>query len=151
AGFRDGLVSYVDLATNTTTMPRLSSKVRAISPHPSEPFFAFVDGETGSLFVQTFEGRKIAQLKGPPVEEVQCGFLSRGLDDCLFDKSGNALWVAAHLSADVCKVSMFETKTWNITKEFKLKNKLGSSSLWFHETGRPDLICLENAADQDGQ
>lgn len=47
AASADGHVSVVDLRKNETHAHRPSEKVKAISPHPTDPLLAFVDGVSG--------------------------------------------------------------------------------------------------------
>lgn len=153
--FEDGLVSFVDLTKNSATVRRLSSKVRGMSPHPAESLLAFVDGETGLLVVQTFDGRKIAELKGPPVQKKGGDYLTQGISDCFFDQSGNSLWMVARLSMEMIEVSLIETSTWKVTQRAKIVDdfspRLGSSQLQLRETGRRGLICLLNDCGPEGQ
>jgi hypothetical protein len=151
AASEDGHVSLVDLGKNMIQHQRLSAKVRAIYPHPSEPLFALVDGVSGSLVIQSFDGNKVAQVEPPRVKEGASRFITPGFADCYFDESGAVLWVVAVLSDEECELSLVETKGWSVVHSAAVEDRFGQSSFSFHSTGKAGLVSLWIAAGQNGQ
>ena len=151
AASEDGHVSLVDLGKNLIQVQRPSAKLRAISPHPSGPLFAFVDGVSGSLEIQSFDGKKIAKIDPPRIKDGASRSITPGFVDCYFDEGGDVLWLVARLSNEECQLSLVDTKGWSITRSAGVEDRFGQSSFSFHSTGKPGLVSLWIAAGQDGQ
>ncbi len=151
AASQDGHFSLIGLSGNTILARRPSPKLNAISLHPSERMLALVDGVTGTLSVQNIDGREIAQIRPPRIEDHASTSMRPGFGDCFFDESGEFLWLVASLSVDECQLSLVETKSWSITQNTILKDRFGQSSFSFHPMGKPGLVSLWITAGQDGQ
>jgi len=144
-------VSFVDLHKNEIQVSRPSGKVKAISIHPSEPQFALVDGISGSLFVQSVDGKKITKIESPRIEDGISESVTTGFADCYFDETGEYLWLVAPVGNDACQLSLVETKGWSVLQSAAVEDEFGASSFSFHYTGNPGLISFWIAAGQDGQ
>jgi len=151
AAAEDGHVSLVNLASNSLRLLRPTTKLRAISPHPTEPLFACVDGKSGLLIVQSLAGKKIAEVEPPCIATDASQSIKQGFDDCYFDEGGDFLWLVAPISDDECELSLVETKGWSVVQSAAVEDEFGASSCSFHYTGRPGLVSLWIAAGQDGQ
>src|SRR3974390_2955538 len=110
AASADGHVSVVDLDKNKTHTHRPSGKVKAISPDPTDPLLAFVDGVSGSLLVQSMDGKKVVQVQPPPIVDGASTSLAPGFCNCYFDEGGDCLWLAAPIGDEECQLSLVETK-----------------------------------------
>ncbi len=151
AASADGNVTLVDLDKNTVRVHRPLEKVKAVSPHPSEPLFALVDGVSGSLLIQSIDGKLITKIEPPLIKDGGSKSLSPGYLDCYFDEGGDALWLVAPLSDDECQLSLVETRGWSVTGCAVVEDRFGQSSFSFHSTGKPGFVSLWIAAGQDGQ
>jgi WD40 repeat protein len=151
AASEDGHVSLVNLASKSARLHRPTTNLRAISPHPSEPLFALVDGVTGSLVIQTIDSKKIAQVEPPRIKEGASKSITPGFANCHFDETGDFLWVLAPVNDDECELSLVETKGWSVVQCAAVEDQFGVSAFSFHCTGKPGLVSLWIAAGQDGQ
>jgi hypothetical protein len=130
---------------------RPSGKVKAISPHPSESLFALVDGDSGSLLIHSMDGKRIAQVKPPPIKDGASKSLTSGFADCYFDEVGDVLWLAAPLSDDECQLSLVGSEGRSVSRSAVIEDHFGQSDFSFHSTGMPGLVSFWVAAGQDGQ
>jgi hypothetical protein len=147
----DGHVSLLDLGSNTAKLQRPTTKLRAISPHPTELLLAYTDGNTGALLVRTSTGELVAEVNPPSPAAGASKSIARGFDDCYFDESGDCLWLVAPVSDNECELSLVETKGWSVVQRETLEDRFGTSSFSFHSTGKSDLLVFWIAAGQDGQ
>lgn len=147
AASQDGHVSLVDFGSNSAILQRPTTKLRAISPHPTESLLAFVDGKTGALLVRTLTDELIADFEPPSLADGASKAVTQGFDDCYFDEGGDFMWLVAPISDDECELSLVETKGWSVVQREPLEDHFGASSYSFHSTGRPGLISLWIAAE----
>jgi hypothetical protein len=151
AAAEDGQLSIVSPDLKKVQMCRLPSKVRAVSPHPSDQHLAWVDGKTGSLTVQDFHESRLLEIAPPEVRETTPAWIQRGFDDCFFSEDGRFLWTIAPLNSEDMVVQLHEAETGATIAKATVKDPFGGSSCSFHHTERPDLTSLWLAAGQDGQ
>jgi hypothetical protein len=147
----NGHISLVDFSSNLTRVHRPTKKIRAISPHPTDPLFAYVDGTSGSLIVLNSTDEPVAEIRPPDVATNSSKSIVQGFDDCYFDGSGEFFWLSAHTSDDECEVWLVETRGWSVAQKSVVADQLGASSCSFHFAGRAGLVSLWMAAGQDGQ
>src|SRR2546430_16948180 len=69
AAAEDDQLSIVSPDLKKVQLRRLSSKVRAVSPHPSDQRLAWVDGKTGLLAVQDYHGARLLEITPLQVRE----------------------------------------------------------------------------------
>jgi len=151
AASQDGHVSIVDFARNTVEVIRPTKSLQAISSHPFEPLFAYVDGKSGSVIVKRFDGEKIAEVKPSSTAEATLNSSNPSFAACFFDPSGDYLWLATPLNANECEVLLIESKSWSVTQKLLVHDDYGSSFFSFHCTGISGLVSLWIVAGQDGQ
>lgn len=120
-----------------------SSKIHAVSPDPLGQRLAMVSGDSRELILLGLDGTQLFEIAP---SQVKLGF-----EDCLFDATGNFLWLAAPLNEDEYEVQLIETKTWSLVERATIADPFGKSSCTFFSTERPDLTALWLAAGQDGQ
>lgn len=141
-----GQFSVLSPGMKESRMPRLPSKIRAISPHPSDRRLAFVDGNTGSLIIQEFDGARLLEIAPLQVLDPKTSWIQRGFDDCFFSECGSFLWTIAPLNSEDAVVQLHEAETGVVIDTATVKDPFGGSSCSFHSTGKSDLICLWLAA-----
>lgn len=146
AAAADGLLSIVSPDLKKVQLRRFPSKARAVSPHPLDQCLAWVDGKTGSLSVQGFDGSRILEIAPPPVRETTPQWIQRGFDDCFYSEDGRYLWTIAPLNSGDMMVQLHEAETGDTVDKATVKDPFGGSSCSFHPTGRPSLISLWLAA-----
>lgn len=151
AASEEGHVTLLELSTNSTRHQRPTKKLRAISPHPTEPAIAFVDGNSGSLVVQNLAGKKVVEIESPCIATDGSSSIGQGFADCYFDEGGDFLWLVAPLSVDECELTLVETKGWSVVQKAVLEDPFGASDCSFHPAGNSGLVSLWIAAGQDGQ
>src|SRR4051794_25147699 len=89
AASEDGHVYLVELASNSARLQRPTTNLRAIFPHPTEPLFAYVDGKSGLLIVQSFVGKRVAEVEPPCIATDASISIKQGFADCYFDEDGD--------------------------------------------------------------
>jgi hypothetical protein len=146
-----GQVSWIDLKRGTIKGRRPTSSLRGISMHPREPWFAFCDGKSGLLGIESIHGSQLARVAPPPRAASAAGNWKSHFDACYFDPSGRYLWAAAPTSRDECEIMLFETKGWSVVQQVMIPDAFGESGWLFHATPEPDLVGLWLAAGQEGQ
>jgi hypothetical protein len=147
----DGHVSILAPDLKAARSLRLPSRLRAVSPHPSDRRLAVVEGDSGSLLVLDHAGRRLFGIDPPPFDGDAPRWVERGFDDCLFDETGEFLWLGARLDVERCEILLIETAGWSVVARAALTDPFGGSSLSFHPTRTPGLSSLWLAAGQDGQ
>jgi hypothetical protein len=150
AAAEDGQLSILSADLKEMRSSRLSSKVLAVSPHPSERLFAWADGVSGALVVQNLDGSRFLEIP-PPQLDGSSNWIKQGFEDCHFEDDGEYLWLVAPRSAEKCEIQLIETKSWALVEKTTVEDPFGGSSSSFHPTGRPALVALWLAAGQDGQ
>jgi hypothetical protein len=78
AASEDGSLSILSPGLNEVQLHRFPSKIRAVSPHPSDRRLAWVDGKSGSLRVQDFDGARLLEIAPPQVQETTPEWVQRG-------------------------------------------------------------------------
>ncbi len=151
AAAEDGQLSMLSPDLKNVQMRRLPSKVRAVSPHPSDQRLAWVDGKAGSLTVQDFHGSRLLEIAPPEVQETMPVWIQRDFDDCFYSEDGRFLWTIAPLNSEDVLVQLHEAESGATIETAPVKDPFGGSSCSFHPTARPDLTSLWLAAGQDGQ
>lgn len=151
AASEDGYVSLVDVASKSARLHRPTMNLRAISPHPTEPLIACVDGNSGLLVIQRFTGKAVAEISPPCIAAGTSRLVKQGFEDCYFDEAGNVLWLVASKSDDECELLLLETNGWSVIQRSIVVDRFRASSCSFHCTGKPGLVSLWIAAGQDGQ
>lgn len=151
AAAEDGQVSIVSPDLQTVQLRRLSSRIRAVCPHPSNRRLAWVEGGTGALTIQNFDGTQPLEIPPPQLQEDSPNWLKKGFADCHFDEGGEFLWLAAPRSAEECKIHLLESGSGSFVDKTTIRDPFGGSSYSFHSSGRPGLISLWLATGQDGQ
>jgi hypothetical protein len=151
AAAEDGRFSILGPDLKDAYPDRLSSKIKGISPHPSGQWLAAVGGESGALWVQDLAGHRLLEVTPPEVHANAPKWVKPGFEDCLFDESGEFLWLAALRSGEECEIQLMESAGWSIVATATAKDPFGGSSCSFQHTGRPGLVSLWLAAGQDGQ
>ncbi|OAI38717.1 hypothetical protein AYO40_01810 [Planctomycetaceae bacterium SCGC AG-212-D15] len=107
----DGQLSILSPDLEVIQVCRLPSKGRAVSPHPLSPRLAWVDGKTGSLTLQQFDGLRHLEITPPKVKEAIPNWIQRGFDDCFFSEDGNFLWTIAPWNSQDVVVQLHEAET----------------------------------------
>jgi hypothetical protein len=130
---------------------RLAKKLRAVSPHPTEPLLAWTNGESGSLIVQNFAGDRVAEIRPPQWHNDASERTKQGIDDCFFDDSGKFLWIVGPTSDEGIELQLIDANDWTTVQKAAVEDPFGASSCSLHSTGKPGLVSLWIAAGQDGQ
>jgi hypothetical protein len=151
AAAKDGQLSVLSPDLKEVQLRRLPSKVRAVSPHPLARRLAWIDGKTGSLTVQDFDGARLLEIAPPQIQETTPEWIQRGFEDCIFSEDGRFVWTIAPLNSEDVVVQLHEAETGATIDKATVKDPFGGSSCSFHHTGRHDLTSLWLAAGQDGQ
>ncbi len=151
AAAQDGQLSIINPALKTVRLRRLSSKIRAVSPHPSNRRLAWVDGGSGVLTVQNVDGSRPLEIPAPQPHEGSPNRVQQGFAGCHFDDGGEFLWTVAPSDAGEVVVQLHEAETGAAIDRATVQDPFGGSSCSFHDTGRPGLVSLWLAAGQDGQ
>ena len=138
AAAEDGRMSIVGPDLKSVHPIQLSSKIRAVSPDPVKRRLAWVDGASGGLIVQDFEGSRSLELPA-------------GFEDCCFEDDGEFLWLAAPRDAGAVEIRLMETGSWTLLHRAIVQDPFRGSSASFHPTATNGLISLWLAAGQDGQ
>jgi hypothetical protein len=79
---QDGQFSILSTDLKDVRARRIRSTIRAIVPHPTEPIFAFVNGDSGSLIVQSQAGRRLHKIAPPEIDEDSPKWIKQRFDDC---------------------------------------------------------------------
>jgi hypothetical protein len=146
AAAQDGQLSILSPDLKSVQSCRLPSKVRAISPHPSDQRLAWVDERTGLLSVQDFRGTRLLEIAPLRAPETRPEVIHPGFDDCCYSEDGCYLWtVAPSISGDVM-VQLHDAETGVTLEHATIKDPFGGSSCSFHPTARPDLLSVWLAA-----
>jgi hypothetical protein len=151
AAAEGGVLSIVTLGSATERVDGLPGKIRCVAPHPSDRRLALIDGVTGSLVVQDYAGNRFFDADPPQVDDDAPNWIKPGFEACLFDDSGELLWLAAPRNGEECEIQLLETAGWSLVARITVEDPFGGSSYSFHHTGRPGLISIWLAAGQDGQ
>jgi hypothetical protein len=146
-----GQVSWIDLKRGTIKGRRPTSSLRGISMHPREPWFAFCDGKSGLLGIESIHGSQLARVAPPPRAASAARAWKPHFEACYFDPSGDYLWTAAPTSREECEIMLLETKGWSVVCRQTIPDDFGESAWLFHPTPEPDLVGLWTAAGQEGQ
>ena len=151
AAAEGGQLSIVTLGSATERVDGLPGKIRGVALHPSHGRLALIDGATGLLVVQDYAGNRFFDADPPHVDDDAPNWIKPGFEACLFDDSGEFLWVAAPRSGDEGEIQLLETAGWSLVARITAEDPFGGSSYSFHHTGRPGLVSIWLAAGQDGQ
>jgi WD40 repeat protein len=146
AAARDGQVSFLSPDLKEVRLRRLPSKIRAISPHPSDRRLAWVDEKTGSITVQDFDGSQLLEIAPPSIQKTKPAWVQWGFDDCYFDEDGRFLWTITPLESRDVVVQLHEAKTGTMLDYATLKDPFSGSSWSFYSTGKPGLVAIWLAA-----
>src|SRR5262245_49542015 len=82
AAAEGGQLSVLSSDLKRVRLLSLASKLRAISPHPSEQLLACVTGDPGSLVVQTVRGNRLLEIAAPPLDEDAPNWIEQGFVNC---------------------------------------------------------------------
>jgi hypothetical protein len=151
AAAEGGQLSIVTLGSATERVDGLPGKIRGVAPHPSDKRLALRDGAAGSLVVQDYAGNRFLDADPPQVDDDASNWIKPGFEACLFDDSGEFLWLAAPRSGAECEIRLLETAGWSLVARITAEDPFGGSSYSFHHTSRPGLVSIWLAAGQDGQ
>ncbi len=146
AAAKDGQLSILSPDLNEAQWHRFPSTIRAVCPHPADRRLAWVDGETGSVIIQDFDGSRHLEIGAPQVQGTTPQRLQWGFDDCLFDEDGDFLWTVAPSNSGDVVVQLYEAASGGTVDEATVKDPFGGSSCSFHPTGNPGLVSLWLAA-----
>lgn len=143
----DHAVTVCDFANRRRiNAPTHGARLTSASPHPWQALMALIDGRTGGLRIQGYDGSILFEDAAPPrLDAPKSGGTNGaplGFCDCFFDDHGAYLWCAAGVAERQIEVQLRETYGWSVVASFIVEDRCGGSHPLFFRTSGPDTLAL---------
>jgi hypothetical protein len=127
AAAEGGQLSIVTLGAATERVDGLPGKIQCVAAHPTDRRLALIDGVAGSLVVQDYAGNRFFDADPPQVDDDTPNWIKPGFQSCLFDDSGEFLWLAAPRSGEEREIQLLETAGWSLVARITAEDPFGGS------------------------
>lgn len=151
AGTNDSRLTIISPDFETARTFQFPVTVKAVSPHPSMPLLAWVDGKSGLLKVQKVDGPVVAEVAPDALSPGTPNRLAQSFHDCYFDESGKYLWAVGPKSDEEVELQLVDATDWSMVQQTTIEDRFWASSCSLHGTRDSSLVVLWIAAGQDGQ
>src|SRR5216683_1565293 len=108
AAAEDGQFSVISSDLSDIHQHRHPTKIRAVAPRPTRQRLALVDGISGCLLIQDFDGNLELEITPPQIGDGTPNWVKQGFEDCLFDAPGEFVWLAAPLNEEECEIQLLD-------------------------------------------